>query len=422
MPATTYSSVHFVSGQSQSQFFNLVAASLRLCDCKIAVALSLLAKCTCLIVQSNSSSLQLNSLSSHHSYPQSIKHTPTIPRYLNSNQRGKMGATYSQIFPPPPTLTESNLPSQHGKVFLITGGYSGVGFELAKILYNANGTVYVAGRDGARALAAIEKIKASFPNNSTTSDIGEDGPGGKVEFLYVDLSDLSTVKGCARTFLEKEKRLDVLWNNAGISMPPQGSMTAQGHEAMMGTNCLGPFLLTSLLLPILKSTAKSAPEAGVRVVWTSSIAVDSSAPDEGVTREEMGKFDKGMSNLRYYTASKMGNWMLASQLARREPTILSVTQNPGNLQTGLLKHRPWLVAVISPLLYAAKFGAYTEIYSGLSPELKLENNGAYIVPWGRIHPGPREALLNTLRAKEEGGTGRAEEFWEWCKEETRDYM
>lgn len=333
-----------------------------------------------------------------------------------------MGVTYSQMFPPSPTFTESNLPSQHGKVFIITGGYSGVGFELAKILFSANGTVYVAGRDEARASAAIEQIKAAFPNNSTNSDSEAAGPGGKVEFLYVDLSDLSTVKGCVKTFLEKEKRLDVLWNNAGISMPPQGSMTAQGHEAMMGTNCLGPFLLTSLLLPILKSTAQTAPDAAVRVVWTSSIAVDSSAPDEGVTREEMGKYDKSMSNLRYYSASKMGNWMLASQLARHEPAILSVTQNPGNLKTGLLKHRPWLMALFSPLLYAAKFGAYTELYAGLSPELGVENNGAYIVPWGRIHPGPREALVNTLRAKDEGGTGRAEEFWEWCEQETRDYM
>lgn len=111
-----------------------------------------------------------------------------------------MGNMLSQSFwIPTPTLTEKNLPSQTGKVFIVTGGYAGVGKELCKILYGAGGTVYVAGRSADKAAAAIKEIKTVHPSSQ-----------GKLEFLHVDLSDLATIKPAADEFLSKEKRLDVL--------------------------------------------------------------------------------------------------------------------------------------------------------------------------------------------------------------------
>lgn len=166
-----------------------------------------------------------------------------------------MGVTYSQFFPPRPTMTETNLPGQKGKVFIVTGGTSGVGFELCALLYQAGGRVYLAGRSEANAQAAISKIKACAATSS-----------GSLHFLSLSLEDLTTIKPAVEAFTAKESRLDVLLNNAGVSLPPRGSVSAQGHELQMATNCLGHYLFTQLLLPTLLHTAESASPATVRVI------------------------------------------------------------------------------------------------------------------------------------------------------------
>lgn len=91
------------------------------------------------------------------------------------------------------------------KVLIITGGYSGVGYQLAKIVYAKNAVVYIAGRRENEGLKAIKEIRAVCPNSK-----------GRIEFLELDLADLSSIKKSTDTFLQKEKRLDVLWNNAGV--------------------------------------------------------------------------------------------------------------------------------------------------------------------------------------------------------------
>ena len=324
-----------------------------------------------------------------------------------------MGATFSQFWPPSPRLTEENLPRQDGKVFVVTGGASGVGFFLAKILYQAGGKVYIAGRSEPKASQAIESIKSASPSRPSP---------GTLSFLYVDLSDLSTISSAASTFLRHETKLNVLFNNAGVSLPPLGSLSAQNHDLQIATNCLGPYLLTQLLLPALRAAAVDSPPASVRVVWTSSQMVDLAAPSGGFTMTDITSPPKDQSAT--YTASKVGNWFLASEFARRvsDDGILSVTQNPGNLKTDLLRHAPWAMRIAArPLLWDAKMGAYTELWAGLAEEVGMESGGGYVVPWGRVHPAPREDLLSALRGVREGGTGRAAEFWEWCEEKTKEY-
>jgi len=122
----------------------------------------------------------------------------------------------SQFFPPAPKFTDANLPSLQGKVFIVTGAASGVGFELAKILYLAGGTVYIAARSTARCEGAIEKIVSE-----TGASKGE--KKGKLGSLVVDLADLRTVKSGVESFLKKESRLDVLMHNAAVMTPPAGS-------------------------------------------------------------------------------------------------------------------------------------------------------------------------------------------------------
>lgn len=325
-----------------------------------------------------------------------------------------MGVTFSQFFPPAPTLTETNLPSQKGKVFIVTGGYSGVGFELCSILYHASGTVYLAGRSESQALTAISRIKSQLTDAS-----------GSLHFLQLSLDDLSSVKAAVQAFCAAETRLDILFNNAGVSCPPPGSVSAQGTELQLATNCLGHHLLTQLLLPTLRTTATTAGPGAARVVWTSSIVVDLQAPNAGIELRDLEAVPSNQQ--RSYANSKVGNWFLAHALAAQagegKGGILSVTQNPGNMKTGLLRHMPSIVRIVTaPLLYGPRMGAYTNLWAGLSEELTLADGGAYVLPWGRKHPAPRPELLAAMQTKEEGGMGVAKEFVEWCDAKIADYL
>ena len=328
-----------------------------------------------------------------------------------------MGGAWSQLFPAKPDLVEKNLPPQKGKVFVITGGASGVGFELASILYGAGGRVYIAGRSEEYARKSIEAIQSAHP-----------GADGDLRFLFIDLSDLSSIKPCVKTFEETETRLDVLFNNAAVSLPPLGSTSKQGYELQMATNCLGPFLLSSLLLPMLKRTAQESGPGSVRLVWTSSQVVDLSAPKGGFAMTDITTPPKDKT--QNYVATKTGNWFLASEFGKlgtsadsrgADTAVLSITQNPGNLSTNLLRHAKWMKFLSAPLLHPARMGAYTELWAGFTPELRSQQ-GAYIVPWGNLHPAPRPDLLNALRSRDDGGTGLAKDFYDWCREQTVEYM
>ena len=137
---------------------------------------------------------------------------------------------FSQVFPPAPTFMPKDLPSLAGKVFIVTGAASGVGFELAKILYAAGGGVYVGARSTARCSDAIEKIKASAAADKKGRCSGgktEAKTEGTLGSVVVDLADLASVKNAAEQFMRSQKRLDGLIHNAGVMMPPVGSKDLQ---------------------------------------------------------------------------------------------------------------------------------------------------------------------------------------------------
>ncbi len=165
--------------------------------------------------------------------------------------------------------------------------------------------MYVAVRSEEKSTKVIKAIQAAFPNSK-----------GQLVYLHLDLADLTTVKASAEEFLAKEQKLDVLWNNAGVMVPPQGSKTKQGYELQLGTNNVAPFLFTKLLTPILISTAKVSPPASVRVVWVSSSAAESFAPKGGVDFGNLDyKVDKGA--WVKYGVSKGGNILHAKEFATR---------------------------------------------------------------------------------------------------------
>jgi retinol dehydrogenase-12 len=296
----------------------------------------------------------------------------------------------TQFFPPAAVFTETSLPDLRGKVYIVTGASAGVGRELARLLYSCNGTVYVAARSSERAHAAIQWAKDAHPSSS-----------GALHFLQLDLGDLTTIRPSVEAFLAHETRLDVLFNNAGVMVPPQGSTTKQGYELQLGTNCVGPFLFTKLLTPVLARTAQESAAAGaVRVVWVSSLSASLDAPKGGVDMANLGyKVDK--SKGFKYAVSKAGNILHALEFQRRyrDSGIVSVvcfpsplprhailidgcgnafhilteghrqTLNPGNLASDLQRHLNKVETfVVARITHPPVNGAYTELFAGLSPE------------------------------------------------------
>jgi NAD(P)-dependent dehydrogenase (short-subunit alcohol dehydrogenase family) len=325
-----------------------------------------------------------------------------------------MGGVITQLFPPSPAFTEKDIPSLVGKVFIVTGGNAGVGLELVKILYSKGATVYIASRSPTKIATEIEVIKSIHAPSL-----------GHIKSLHLDLSDLTTIPTCASTFLAQESRLDVLWNNAGVSQAPVGSTTTQGYETHMGTNCLGPFLLTKLLLPILLRTAEASPKDSVRVVFASSGIIDMTGPLGGFSLAELAPGNYSKDKNRNYSASKAGNWFLASEFDKRtrKDGIVCVAQSPGTLKTKAWDRAPWLMQVfMNPFLHEPKMGAYTELWAGISEEVRSEDGGRFAIPWGRWHPSPRKDILESLKTKKEGGIGLAAEFWEWCEEHTKTML
>ncbi|KAL9094788.1 MAG: hypothetical protein Q9165_003059 [Trypethelium subeluteriae] len=326
-------------------------------------------------------------------------------------------SVWTQYFPPKPSFTEASLPSQEGRVVIVTGGNAGVGFELCKMLYGKGATVYMGARSEERATAAIQQIISETPNTSN----------GKLNFLALDLNDLASVKDAAATFAAKETKLDILFNNAGIGAlsVPYGSKTAQGTEAFMGIHCVGPLLFSKLLLPQLRKAVKLSSSEKVRVVWAGSLLAEMSSPTDGV---DFAILDEGpKTRMGAYSATKAGNIFLAVEWARRygsgEDAMISVAQNPGNLRTNMFKGTPgWWMLVLNRTLYPAKFGAYTELYAGLSPDITLDRNGAYVMPWGRIQEQfPRKDIVEAMKPQDQGGKGAPKRFWEWCESKHREF-
>jgi NAD(P)-dependent dehydrogenase (short-subunit alcohol dehydrogenase family) len=214
------------------------------------------------------------------------------------------------FFLPDPPLTEKNLGDQTGKVFVVTGSNTGVGYQLATILYGKNAKVYVAARTESKAKDAIESIKKTHPTSK-----------GGLEYLHLDLSDLTSIKPTVEDFLSRETKLHWLDNNAGVMTPPAGSKGAQGMDLQYQTNILGPFLLTKLLSPLLKRTAENEPEGSVRVSWAGSLAVDLQSPRDGLawTKDKDGRatLDETKNERVKYGVTKAANFYLAHQFGKR---------------------------------------------------------------------------------------------------------
>lgn len=128
---------------------------------------------------------------------------------------------------------------------------------------------------------------------------------------------------------------------------------------------------------------------------------------------------------RAYTITKTGNWFLASEIGYEVASSgLSITQNPGALQTPILDNLEWYRRILTYFIFGPlKMGAYTLLWRGRSHELSMEGSGGYIIPWERRHPNPKKDLLKALKSSaEESGTGREKGATEWCDQQIAQYL
>ncbi|KAI4519297.1 NAD(P)-binding protein [Schizophyllum commune Tattone D] len=306
-----------------------------------------------------------------------------------------MGQIWSECLPPPPTWTTADIPDLTGKIALVTGGNSGIGKETVRALLEHNATVYLAARDESKAKRAIDELK--------------EATGKEARFLKLDLADLKAVKAAAEEYSRRESRLDILFNSAGVMMCPVELCTADGYDLQFGTNVLGHFYLTRLLLPALLASRR-ATGSPARVITTSSITHRIGRIDFATLRDSPRRRRKFTQTL--YFQSKLGDILLATQLQRRysEQGLVSIPVNPGNLDSDLFRHLPqWAVKLFRPVLYPPPMGALTQLYAGTSPEAE-SLGGKYLQPWARL--GKAQAVARDEQL--------AREVWAWCEEQVEN--
>jgi NAD(P)-dependent dehydrogenase (short-subunit alcohol dehydrogenase family) len=253
--------------------------------------------------------------------------------------------------------TEASIPSQRGKLALITGANSGVGFHAALELARAGAGVILACRDRNRAEAARARILAAVST-------------ARLEIAELDLADQASVRAAAEQFLRTERPLDLLINNAGVMALPERRVTPDGFELQLGTNHFGHFALTGLLLPALLA----APAA--RIVTVSSIA------HRGATLDFSNlNWERGYKPWPAYRRTKLANLLFAFELQRRleraHAAAISIAVHPGVSNTNLFNAGPGqgggLVARIVPLFIALTAqpeaqGALPTLYGATSPD------------------------------------------------------
>lgn len=265
--------------------------------------------------------------------------------------------------------TTAQIPDQTGRVIVITGANSGIGFEAARVLVAKGAHVVLACRNPARASEAEAQLRAETPKAS-------------VESMTLDTSRLASVRAFAEQFRAAHPRLDVLCNNAGVmALPP--SLTEDGFDIQMATNHFGHFALTGLLIELLKSSAPS------RVVNVSS----------GVHRIGGDRFEAMMAGQRFnpwivYGQSKLANILFTMELDRRARAkgidLRAISCHPGyaatNLQVtsassgGTAAYSEAIARLGNRLLaQSAEAGAWPTLYAATEPDAQ---GGDFIGPGG----------------------------------------
>jgi NAD(P)-dependent dehydrogenase (short-subunit alcohol dehydrogenase family) len=302
---------------------------------------------------------------------------------------------------PPSTWSPEDIGDQTGRVALITGANSGIGFATARALADRGAHVVLACRNAAKARGAADELESDLDHSS-------------IELLTLDLSDLVAVRRAAEKFLAEHARLDLL-NNAGVMGTPY-RQTADGFELQMATNHLGHFALTGLLLDRLITSDRS------RVVTVSSLM------------HRLGHIDfddvaglKIRNTWSHYGNSKLANLLFTAELSRRlheaGESVVAVTAHPGWTRSNLIGNGAALGkgrvrakaghAFGTLLGQTAAAGAWPTLYAATSPDVR---SGQYIGPAHLAELfGPPTVVRPNRRAR---SLVDAERLWEMSEQLT----
>ena len=258
--------------------------------------------------------------------------------------------------------TSADIPDQTGRVAVVTGSNTGLGLETAKAL---------AAR-GARVVLAVRNLEKG---KEAAATITAATPGADVTLQELDLSSLASVRAAAAELRSRHDQIDLLINNAGLMYPPK-STTADGFEMQFGTNHLGHFALTGLLLDRLVSVP------GSRVVTVSSIGHRINA---SIHFDDL-QWDRSYSRVGAYGQSKLANLLFTYELQRRlasHGTTIAAAAHPGGSDTDLMRHIPsglqFAMPVVRPLFQGADMGALPTLRAATDPAVL---GGQYFGPDG----------------------------------------
>jgi dehydrogenase/reductase SDR family protein 13 len=235
-----------------------------------------------------------------------------------------------------------------GRTFLITGANTGIGRATTEALAARGATVYMACRSVAKAQLVRDEIAAATGNDH-------------LHLLSLDLADLASVRACADGFLQTGAPLHVLINNAGLA--GKRGMTASGFELAFGTNHVGPFLLTNLLLDRLRA---SAPARIVTVSSEGHYRVD------GIDYDAVRSATRTRTAFHEYCVSKLANVLHAQELGRRleGSGVTTYSLHPGTIASDVWREVPWPIRPLLKLrMRSTAEGAQTSVYCATAPEV-----------------------------------------------------
>ncbi|TBU22526.1 NAD(P)-binding protein [Dichomitus squalens] len=311
-----------------------------------------------------------------------------------SNFKETTWPVVAQMYPPKSKFTVDQIPDLAGRVAIVTGGNVGLGYETIKALLQHDAKVYLAARSEEKAKAAISSLKKET--------------GKEAIFLKLDLASLAAVKEAVDVYLSKENELHILFNNAAVMWPPMDELSKDGYDLQWGTNVVGHWYLTELLIPALSAGAKTSPDHHARVITTASSGAYLDTLHFDTFKD--GPARRKMSTEALYYQTKHANVVVARQVAKRYAAqgIISISVNPGNLKTELQRYIPAMQRKIMgyTLLYPSSYGALTQLYAGTMPDA-LNYNGEFMIPWARLGKCRREAYDDEI----------GDRLWKWLQDE-----
>ena len=273
--------------------------------------------------------------------------------------------------------TAGDIPRQDGRVAVVTGANTGLGFETARELAAHGATVVMAVRNLEKGRAAADRITAAVA-------------GAALEVRHLDLTSLESVRETADGLRAAHPRIDLLINNAGVMYPPR-ELTSDGFELQFGTNHLGHFAFTGLLLDTL------LPVAGSRVVTVSSVGHRIRA---AIHFDDL-QWERSYGRVAAYGQSKLANLMFTYELQRRlaavgAPTI-AVAAHPGGADTDLMRHIPRPLSILAPLVLpliaqSAQMGALGQLRAATDPAVA---GGQYYGPDSRLEAKGYPAVVKS---------------------------